>query len=176
MEKNTFTKFKWFWAWQDEAEEAWLGEMSKKGYHLVSTGVPTLYTFAPGEPRDYIYRLDFHTFSKRDKQEYLQLFSDAGWEHLGEMSAWQYFRKEARPGEADEIFTDNESKRAKYKRVLAFLCLFFPVLTFVFWGRLAGDYPIPWWGAIQVIILLVMALFTYAIIRLVIRIKQLKKL
>jgi hypothetical protein len=85
MAKNIFTKFRWFWAWQDEKEEAWLGKMSKQGYHLSSINFPGFYSFGKGEPREYIYRLDYQTFRKKDRQEYLQLFKDAGWEYLGEM-------------------------------------------------------------------------------------------
>ena len=31
MQKKRMRKFKWFWAWQDEAEEEWLREMSNNG-------------------------------------------------------------------------------------------------------------------------------------------------
>ena len=67
----------------------------------------------------------------KDRAAYLQLFHDAGWEHLGNMSAWEYFRKEARPGEEPEIFTDPESKIQKYQRVLRFLVIFFPIIVII---------------------------------------------
>jgi hypothetical protein len=178
MGRTTATKFRWFWAWQDEAEETWLERMSQQGYHLSSVVLPGFYTFSMAEQRNYVYRLDYQTFRKKDKQEYLQLFNDAGWEHIGEMSAWQYFRKEAKPDETAEIFTDVESKIAKYKRVLAFLGFFYLILiTLVFTQRIVSDNSYPWWGNIpQIIIVLVLMLFTYAIIRLSIRIRQLRKL
>jgi hypothetical protein len=159
MSRDTIRKFKWFWAWQDEAEEAWLGEMSKKGFHLSSAGLPGIYTFNVGEPRDYVYRLDFQTVPKKDKQEYVQLFRDADWEYIGEMSSWQYFRKEARPGEVNEIFTDVESKTAKYKRVLTFLGFLYVILVFMFVWRVIGEYPYPWWGGIQVFYSLMLVFF-----------------
>ena len=175
IEKKTVRKFKWFWAWQDEAEEAWLGEMSKKGYHLVSAGVPGIYEFDTGEPKDYVYRLDFQTFHKKDREEYLQLFRDAGWQHLGQMGSWQYFRKETKQGEAEEIYTDKESKTDKYKRIL-FILGFFYVITFaVFMGRVIGDNPYPWFSGIKVFIGLVLAIMTYAIIKLLLRIRKLQK-
>ena len=176
MEKTKVTKFRWFWAWQDDAEENWLEKMSQKGYHLSSVHLPCFYEFLVAEPRDYVYRMDYHSFHKKDKEEYLQLFQDAGWEHIGEMSAWQYFRKEAKQGETTEIFTDVESKIAKYKRVLAFLWVFWIPLLVIFGGRILTDSPYPWWGVIQIIILLVLLLFTYAIIRLLMRIRQLRRL
>ena len=98
------------------------------------------------------------------------------------MSAWQYFRKHAKQGEANEIFTDAESKIAKYTRILTFLGFFWIVLVAVLVGRISRisvDNPYPWWGVIegiQVFILLVFLLFTYVIIRLAIRIRQLRRL
>ncbi len=176
MNKATFSKFKWFWAWQDEVEEAWLGQMSKKGLHLSSASLLGIYTFILDEPRDYVYRLDFRKVPKKEKQEYLQLFKDAGWEFIGEMSSWQYFRKEAETGEVSDIFTDVESKMDKYKRVLTFLGFLFVIMIIVFLGRVLGEYPYPWWGVIQVFIFLMLVFYTYAIIRLIIRVRQLKRL
>ncbi len=34
MAKELVIKPKWFWAWQDEKEEAWLTAMAREGYHL----------------------------------------------------------------------------------------------------------------------------------------------
>ena len=180
MAENTIRKIKWFWVWQDAQEEAWLRSMSQKGWHLSSVGLPCIYKFRAGEPQDYVYRLDYQMFPKKDKQEYQQLFRDAGWEYIGEMSAWQYFRKEVKEQEPLEIYTDAESKIAKYKRILAFLWFFWIVLIAIFPARgILIDNPYPWWSAIQatqVFTLLIWLLFTYAIIRLTLRIRQLKRL
>ena len=62
-------KFKWIWAWQDEAEEKWLREMSQKDYHLVSVDFAGTYSFEIGLPRDYIYRLDTSRTIKRVKRK-----------------------------------------------------------------------------------------------------------
>ncbi|MFC2072194.1 DUF2812 domain-containing protein [Chloroflexota bacterium] len=176
MSENTIRKFKWFWPWQDEQEEAWLRNMSQKGWHLSSLELPCIYRFRTGEPRDYVYRLDYQRFPKKDKQEYQQLFRDAGWEYICEMSSWpQYFRKEAREGETPEIFTDIESKVAKYKRVMAFLA-FYVLILIVFLNNILIDNPYSWWGIIRVIYLLVMGGLIYSIIKLMLRIKQLRRL
>jgi len=179
MAENAIRKIKWFWPWQDEQEEAWLRNMSQKGWHLSSIGLPCIYRFRAGEQRDYVYRLDYQTFPKKDKQEYQQLFRDAGWEHIVEMSAWQYFRKEIKEGEAPEIFTDVESKVTKYKRVLAFLAFFVVILIAPLPG-IWGDPPYSWsyslWIILRVISLLVMGVFMYAIIKIMLRIRHLRKL
>ena len=78
MEKTNIRKFKWFWAWQDEAEEEWLREMSNGGWHFSGIGFPTIYSFKSGELKDYVYRLDYRSHWKMEKEDYLQLFRDSG--------------------------------------------------------------------------------------------------
>jgi hypothetical protein len=175
MDKTTITKFRWFWAWQDEKEESWLGEMSGKGFHLAEVGLPGFYRFTVGQPRSYVYRLDYQPYFKKDRDNYLQIFQDAGWEHIGEMASWQYFRKEAAPGEEPEIFTDNESKITKYKRLLGYLFIFLVPLWTVFIIQLS-ESPYPWFRGIQIFILIVSLFFLYAVIRILLRIRKLRSL
>lgn len=124
---TTLKQFHWFWAWDDDKEEAWLREMANKGWHFASfTGLWT-YTFVQGEPRDVVYRLD-HLTKDKDKDDYIQLFQDAGWEYAGQsFNGWQYFRKEAVNGEAPDIFSDNESKARKYRNFLFILIAILPI-------------------------------------------------
>ncbi|MFC2019282.1 DUF2812 domain-containing protein [Chloroflexota bacterium] len=177
MAENTIRKIKWFWPWQDAQEEAWLRQMSQKGWHLFSLGLPCIYKFRAGESRNYIYRVDYQKLPKKDKQEYQQLFRDAGWEYIGEVSSWQqYFRKEAKEGEAPEIFTDVESKVAMYKKVLAFQAFLVVIEIAAFSHILWGDNPYSWWFIIRIIYILVMVGLIYSIIKLMLRIRQLKRL
>lgn len=125
---KTITKYKWFWAWQDEKEEAWLAEMARTGYHLESIGVPGQYIFHQGEPGNYVYRLDFQGLRAKDRDSYYQLFADAGWEHIGDMGGWVYFRHKVNEGEIPEIYSDLESKIGKYHRVVSFLVIFLPIM------------------------------------------------
>ena len=183
MESQTLQKFKWFWAWQDEEEETWLRGMSQQGWHLMSVGLPGFYSFARGEARNYVYRLDYVN-SKADFVEYVQLFQDAGWEHLGAMGGWQYFRTQALPGKTPDIYTDVESKIQKYRRVLGYLLPFFP-LWIIFSNNVADRAleSAEAGGLLRVLGALFfifffsfMLLYFYAIIRLGQRIRQLKKL
>ena len=168
MEKVRVRKFKWFWAWQDETEEAWLREMSNEGLHLSRISFPTLYDFESGEAMDYVYRLDYRSHWKMDQEEYLQLFQDAGWERVDEMSGWHYFRKLARPGEELEIYTDAESKIGKYQRLLAFLgILMLPLFIGLINMR---DLPYGGMSVVQVFIFLMFLLYVYAMVKLFIRI------
>ena len=188
MEKTIARKFKWFWPWQDEQEEGWLREMSQQGWHLRSVGgrvrvgrwhlpvgLSWFYSFVVGEPRDYVYRLDFQD-SLKDKQDYLQLFHDAGWENIGEKSSWQYFRKEVRPGEVVEIFTDVESKIGKYKRQLVPLGILLIVFFILFVPNLFEDYDYAWWRIILRLAALLATLWlSFTILRVMWRIRQLRK-
>ena len=171
MAENIIRKYKWFWAWQDDKEEAWLRQMSQEGLHLASLGFPGFYNFTPGELANYVYRLDFMVDSK-DRANYLQLFRDAGWEHLGLMGGWQYFRTLAGEGELPEIYSDPDSKIQKYGRLLAYLTIFLPV-AFIFLSRGSGapGYPI-----IQMVYAVLMIVYVFAMVKILGRIGKLKHL
>lgn len=171
MENKTMRKFKWFWAWQDEAEEDWLREKSNEGWHLTNIGFPTIYSFKAGEAKDFIYRLDYRSHYKMEKEDYLQLFRDSGWEYVEEMAGWHYFRQLARPGEELEIYTDAESKIGKYQRLLIFLgILTLPLILITINMNYAYS------SIIQAMIFLLFVLYVYAIIRILIRIRELKRI
>jgi hypothetical protein len=175
MEGRIVRRFKCFWAWQDANEEAWLRKMSgEKGLHLKRVSPICMYTFVMGTPAEYSYRLDFRRTPAKEKQAYLQLFEDAGWEHVGQMNNWQYFRKPARAGETPEILTDRESKIEKYRRMLAFFgffCLFsvmYLVRSLTDHGGYAGS------DLLKGAWLVLLVLFGVIIAKLVGRIRKLK--
>jgi amino acid permease len=145
METNKLTQFKWFWAWEDEKEEAWLEAMSQSGWHLF-----------------------------KSLQEYLQICRDAGWEMLGRMSSWYYFRKEYRGGEKPEFFSDKDSKVQKYRRLLLFLVIFLPIMINGMLS-LSRTNNSGFLSAVRIFYVLILLFFSYAIIRLLLRIKKLKK-
>ena len=70
----------------------------------------------------------------------------------------------------------------KYKRVLTYLVFFVVIEAIciaIFANNIWSDNPYSWWGIIRVISLLVplvMGVLTYAIIRLILRIRQLRRL
>ena len=174
MDKSNIRKFKWFWAWQDEAEEAWLREMSNEGWHLTGIGFPTIYSFESGEAKDYVYRLDYRSHWKMDKEDYLQLFRDSGWEYVEQMAGWHYFRQLSQPGEELEIYTDAESKIEKYQRLLAFLGIL--ILPLIISLINLQTRPYEWVEFLLVFIFLLFLLYVYAIVKLWLRINQLKRL
>lgn len=182
---NTMTKkqLKWFWPWQDEKEEAWLESMSQAGWHLSDVQIPCAYSFTQGEPRRFIYRLDYQLVDRSKKPEYLQLFQDAGWDHLGEMSNWQYWRKPYMAGETVEIFTDRESKLKKYQRMLGYMAIFLVLMVFLGSNMIRGwrwSENLPWlinaiYLAGVVCYVVIIPIYVVVVMQLLRRIKQLKK-
>ena len=174
MNKNSVRKFKWFWAWQDENEEAWLSEMALSGYHLEKPQLLGVYHFQQGAPENIVYRLDYNVLGKKDRESYLQLFQDAGWEHVGDLSSWVYFRKQFQPGETAEIFSDTDSKIQKYQRIMTFLTILLPIFLFNiinFKPNLFGFLG----NVILFIYTIILLLWAYALVKLLQRITQLKK-
>lgn len=118
MNETIVRKSKFFMPWQDNLQEAWFEGMSKQGLHLKCLDWSGC-EFVQGPRQNYVYRLDFQDALKQNKAEYLRFFSDAGWEYLGELEGWQYFRKLAQSGDETEIYTDPGTKIQKYRRFLA---------------------------------------------------------
>jgi hypothetical protein len=121
MSKDLIRTFKFFWPDQDREQELWLRAQARAGLHLVGVNVLCTWTFRRGAPADVAYRVDF-TDKGRDPL-YRQLFADAGWERAAEVTGWQYWRKAVTTGAAPEIFTDNASKVAKFRRLIALCAL-----------------------------------------------------
>lgn len=173
MSKEKMNKYKLFWAWQDEEEEKWLETMSENGWHLEAPAFPATYSFVRDEPQSYVYRLDYISATGDEYERYLQLFTDAGWEHIGIMGGWQYFRKKAEGDEQPEIFTDNASKIQKYYRVMAILVIFLPILLIFINTLSSSEREI--YKIFSTVFAVIMAFYAYAMIRLLGRIGQLKK-
>lgn len=147
----------WFWPWQDEQEETWLRQMAQSGWHLQSIGFPGVYTFAAGEPRDDVYRLDYLK-ERKDFAAYVQLFADAGWERVGEYNHWQYFRARNTGGPPPEIFTDTTSKILKYRRVMNGLVVFQPIFLFMIIFARSGSPIYPLFAVIGLFTMLFIAI------------------
>lgn len=171
MDEQLKKQWRWFWAWQDVEEEAWLRSMARQGWHLESIGFPGIYTFQAGEPRDDVYRLDYLK-ERKDFVNYLQLFQDAGWERVGEYNNWQYFRTRNVGSKPPEIFSDTTSKILKYRRVMNGLLAFQPIFIIMIIFARSGNPIYPFIAAIGIATMLGIGT---SIIMLYRRINQLKK-
>jgi hypothetical protein len=168
--------------WNDEKEERWFEEKARSGWHLRRVGFFGGYTLERGAPAEVAYRLDFGPSARRDRDEYLGLYRDAGWEHVGARGHLQYFRRAVVDGKVPEIFTDPASRVAKYRRVMAVLGMMLGMLAVV----IAPKWPVPgaqdhWrlvdkvYASAFVLKLVVMAYLLYGIVRLNRLIERLKR-
>jgi hypothetical protein len=102
-----------------DKEEAYLRVMAQKGQQLVRYTSYGVYIFRAAESASLNYRVDYRIFTSKEQfEEYLTLFADAGWEHVcgNWQSGSQYFLPRPGRGQTEDIFSDEESRAARYKR------------------------------------------------------------
>lgn len=127
-------EFRTFLLPEYEEEEQYLMDMAKQGYLFEKVTLPGIYHFKKCEPVDMVYRIDFNPQKKEERESYLQMFRDYGWEYLQDLNEFSYFCKPD-DGSSEEIFSDNASRiemmeriqRKKMQPILAIaLCCLFP--------------------------------------------------
>lgn len=110
--------FKFFSVPQYQQEEKYLSSMHEKGWKLAKITLPGFYHFERCEPGKVTYRLDYNPEGVKNKSEYVQMFSDCGWEYLFDCAGYSYFCKEGSASqEREEIFCDDSSRLDMMKRV-----------------------------------------------------------
>ena len=118
MMGNSKTVYKYFTIPQYQQEEDYLSSMNEKGWRFTHVTFPGFYHFVKREPEQVTYRLDYNQEGIRNKDEYIQMFSDCGWEYICDYVGYSYFRKEGKTEEEkDEIFCDDASRLDMMKRV-----------------------------------------------------------
>lgn len=140
-------EFHYFTLTDYEKEEVYLREMHQKGWKFHHVTVPGVYYFEACTPEDVVYRLDFNPDRKENMADYIQLFSDYGWEYLQDMNDYSYFRKPCDLGEMDtEIFSDDKSRLEMLSRIfrwrmLPLLIVFFLCILPNVWNHAADFSP-----------------------------------
>ncbi len=113
---------KWFWVWQQDAERAFLQQMSREGLRLVNVRFIT-YIFEECPPAERHYQMDFRGLDiKMPEAEYLQICQKAGWTFVTKGNGWHYFSRDDTVGVSDSIFCAVAQGKT-YKRLLVFLLL-----------------------------------------------------
>lgn len=119
-----------------EKEERWLNEQLQKGYRCTNISGLGIYTFKKTD-NPYVMRLDYQDYLPKKKfKEYKAIYGDFGWSHIEghRMGGRQYWQKEE--GNQNEIFSDRQSKRNYYKKLMGYsfwlgmLGLFFSYLFY----------------------------------------------
>lgn len=104
-------KFRWYY--DNDKEEKFLNEMSKKGFAMTKMFLG-VYTFKKSKINEYTYRVDIiNDKSGQELAEYLELVSDTGAEFIQKWGAWIYFRKKG----TFELYTDIQSKIEQYTKI-----------------------------------------------------------
>lgn len=97
-------------------EEEWLCGMAEKGWMLKN--VQLGYSFAAAPAQKALIKIDYRDSMKQDAfLDYIALFEDSGWKHICG-SRWggaQYFCR-MQPKAGKDIFSDDASRRGRYKR------------------------------------------------------------
>lgn len=165
--------FKMIPAWKDDQEEKWLTEMGKQGWLFKKYAFP-LYTFERTEPKEFVYKLDFVKNQHFDKAEYITLFEDAGWEHAAEWNGWHYFRTEKSADNVPDIYSDTASRIQKYNLLLSILFTSLISLSII-GALLVFPSKLAFMLVLKVIYLAGILFLSYAVIRLFMKTKELKK-
>lgn len=132
--RETKTELRFFTIPEWKKEESYLREQHKNGWEFVSVHSVCLYHFKKCEPRDVVYQLDYNPESVTQKEEYVQMFRDCGWEYLQNYVGYSYFRKPASEmNGTEEIFCDDASRLDMMKQVFKhrmtpLLCIFFLII------------------------------------------------
>lgn len=116
-------KFKLYF--DKDAEEAWLKEMSIKGWAFKKFFLG-FYIFEACEPGEYNYQIDLLDNWKGDKKDFATFMEESGVEVISQWYRWVYIRKKASDGPL-EMYTDSESKIAQYNRIKNFFKLGFVI-------------------------------------------------
>lgn len=98
-------------AWTEDRDMKRLNELSKEGWML--SGFSYLsYELKKEEPKEYIYCMDSQKVE--NKEEYIQLFKDGGWEYILNYGDMYFYR--ALPG-TKAIYSDKTSLAEKYSYI-----------------------------------------------------------
>jgi len=163
----TKTQWKYFSIMEHEKEEEYLRDMHKCGWKFTHVSGLGAYHFESCEPEDVIYQLDYNQEGLNHKDEYVQLFTDCGWQYLQDYCGYSYFRKSAKDmknGE-EEIFCDDASRlqmmdRVFKGRLVPLLVLFFCILVPQFFLNLFVYHHYVLASFFAGILLLYIAIFT----------------
>ncbi len=133
---KTTKQFKWFTIFEYEKEQEYLRRQHQNGWRFTKVTGFGMYHFEECTPEDVVYQLDYNEDAVKNRDNYLQMFADCGWEYLQDYAGYSYFRKPvAADGTVEEIFCDEESRLQMMQRVIKgrtvpllvlFFCLVLP--------------------------------------------------
>ncbi len=114
-----------------EEEQNFLASLHSKGWRLIS--VKTFrYTFEKCSCEDVTYQIDFNP-KEREKEEYIQLLRDFGWQVIAEKNGKFYFTKTTSLIHENEskLFSDMEAKASMCKKIVKYKLLWLLPLSVI---------------------------------------------
>ena len=115
---KTKKEFRFFSIFNHEKEQEYLQEQHQHGWKFLKVTGLGMYHFEECQPEDVIYQLDYNQEGSAQKEEYIKMFADCGWEYIQEYVGYSYFRKSVEKMDAEEeIFCDDSSRLAMLERV-----------------------------------------------------------
>ncbi|HAM81919.1 DUF2812 domain-containing protein [Ornithinibacillus bavariensis] len=169
-------KFRLFLGSDVGKEEEWLTEMSRNGLHLQKYQLFS-YTFEEDPEKSYVYQIDFQ---QNVKDDYLQLYKDAGWEYVtNAINAFHYFRTETSNKEVRKLYSDKESIRDSFNRMIRFyvtifLCFLVSQLG-IFTGLFTSWKSYPFFYTIVGVDAVVIVLYVYVLLSLRKRVQSIER-
>ena len=110
-------KFKLFFIWQDDKEEAWLNDLSAKGQRLDSVSFPFTYHFSSDASKKYTHHLNAPKGPDTSPEAFKDTYQKSGWKHIGRMNGWHYFQKEVASEDEPVLDWGNKQKRISIKGI-----------------------------------------------------------
>ncbi|MGL5979029.1 MAG: DUF2812 domain-containing protein [Erysipelotrichaceae bacterium] len=114
------TVYRVFWAWQFEAEEAWLNHMAKQGWVLEEIALFSYRFKQTSQTFDIKLQLLPQRISHQKSQDYLCLLEESGAEYITSFGRWIYIKKLAN-SQPFTLYSDLESRSAHLKNILNIL-------------------------------------------------------
>ena len=162
-----------FFIWQDDKEEAWLRDLSKKGLRLDSVNFPFTYNFNEEPSKKHAYHLNAPKDPGMKPETFIKPFQESGWEHIGRMNGWQYFRKEYSGEVVPVLEGDNKTKADKYQKLMMFLVGLLPFLLIIF-PAFGKRFAPPLFDVLKIGYFIFLALYTLTTFKVYQRVNQLR--
>jgi len=99
-----------------EEEQAFLTSQHADGWRLVSIKGKK-YNFEKCDGEASAYQIDFNP-DVRQKDEYIQLYTDFGWQFIAEKDGRFYFSKAVMCSDENNIFSDRETKATMCRKII----------------------------------------------------------
>lgn len=115
---ETKKEFRYFTIAQHKKEEEYLRRQHNSGWKFIKVSGLGVYHFEKCQPEDVVYQLDYNPEGSANKDEYIMMFTDCGWNYIQEYVGYSYFcKRSADMNGEEEIFSDDSSKLAMMGRV-----------------------------------------------------------